>query len=99
MSPVEAQARILQLRAEVARHEALYRKEAKPEISDFEFDALARELADLERAYPEFQTADSPTQQIGDDRTEGFSRAKHRQAMTTLDNTYDEGELRDFHAR
>ncbi len=99
MSPAEAHARILQLRAEVARHEALYRKEAKPEISDFEFDALARELADLERAFPEFQAPDSPTQQIGDDRTEGFARAKHRQAMTTLDNTYDEGELRDFHAR
>ncbi len=99
MSPAEAAQRIAELRASVARHEELYRKHSRPEISDFEFDALKRELADLERQFPQFLTPDSPTQTLGDDRTEGFARARHRQAMTTLDNTYDEGELRDFHAR
>jgi DNA ligase (NAD+) len=99
MSPAEAQARIAELRASVARHEELYRKHARPEIADFEFDALKRELAELEAHFPQFLTPDSPTQTLGDDRTEGFARVKHRQAMTTLDNTYDEGELRDFHAR
>lgn len=99
MTSLEAQQRIAALRTEVARHEELYRKKSQPEISDFVFDQLARELADLEKAFPEFATADSPTQKIGDDRTEGFARAKHRQAMTTLDNTYDEAELREFHAR
>ncbi len=98
MNPAEAHQEIVALRAEVARHQALY-DAARPEIGDFEFDQLKRRLADLEKEFPQFAAADSPTQSIGDDRTEGFTRVKHRQAMTTLDNTYDEGELRDFHTR
>lgn len=99
MSPTEAHTRIIELRAEVARHEELYRKLARPEIPDFEFDRLKRTLAQLEVQFPEFLVADSPTLTLGDDRTEGFVRVKHRLAMTTLDNTYDETELREFHAR
>jgi NAD-dependent DNA ligase len=99
MSPAEAQQRIAELRAKVAHHEALYRKKAQPEISDFDFDQLADTLAALERQFPQFATVDSPTRQIGDDRTEGFARVKHRQGMTTLDKTYDEADLREFHAR
>lgn len=99
MSPPEAQTRIAELRVQVARHEELYRKQARPEIPDFEFDQLKRTLAELEAQFPQFLTADSPTLSLGDDRTEGFVRVKHRVAMTTLDNTYDETELREFHAR
>ena len=102
MSPAEAQQRIAQLRAEVARHDELYYRRARPEITDFDYDKLKQELAGLEKLFPEVVSAlgnDTPTQRIGDDRTEGFVRVKHRQAMTTLDNTYDEGELREFHAR
>jgi len=99
MNREAAAVRAATLRAEIARHEELYRKKDRPEIGDFEFDQLKRELTELEQEFPELLTADSPTQQIGDDRTEGFVRTKHRVAMTTLDNTYDEGELRDFHAR
>src|SRR5688572_18926670 len=102
MSPAEAQERIAQLRAEVARHDELYYRRAKPEITDFEYDKLKQELAGIEKLFPEAVSAlgsDTPTQRVGDDRTEGFARVKHRQAMTTLDNTYDEAELREFHAR
>ncbi|MBI5771665.1 MAG: NAD-dependent DNA ligase LigA [Verrucomicrobia bacterium] len=99
MSPSEAQHRIAQLHAEVARHEELYRKEAQPEISDFAFDLLVHELGELEQRFPQFARADSPTQQIGDDRTEGFKEVAHRQKMLSLDNTYNETELRAFHAR
>lgn len=99
MTPAEAQQRIVQLRAQVARHDELYYRRAVPEISDFDYDQLKRELAGLEKAFPEFASDESSTQRIGDDRSEGFVRVKHRQAMTTLDNTYDESELRDFHAR
>ena len=102
MSPAEAQQRIAQLRTEIARHDELYYRRAKPEITDFDYDALKAELAGLEKLFPEAAAAvgaESPTQRVGDDRTEGFVRVKHRQAMTTLDNTYDEAELRDFHAR
>ena len=101
MTPIEAQARIEQLRTELARHDERYYREAKPEITDFDYDALKRELAKLETEFPEFTAVagDSPTQRVGDDRSEGFARVKHRLAMTTLDNTYDETELREFHAR
>jgi DNA ligase (NAD+) len=99
MTHFEAETKIAHLRAEVARHEELYRKLARPEIPDFEFDQLKRALSDLERDFPQFLAADSPTQSLGDDRTEGFARVKHRLAMSTLDNTYDEAELREFCAR
>ncbi len=102
MSPAEAQRRIAELRTQLAHHDELYYRAARPEITDFDYDTLKTELAGLERLYPEAAAAlgaESPTTRIGDDRTEGFVRARHRQAMTTLDNTYDEAELRDFHAR
>ena len=99
MTPLEAQARIAALRTELARHDELYYRQARPEIGDFEYDILKRELADLEAVHPEFAAGASPTKRVGDDRAEGFARVRHRQAMMTLDNTYDEGELRDFHAR
>ncbi len=99
MKNPEAQVRIAQLRAEIAAHDERYYREAKPEIGDFEYDALKKELAGLEAQFPELAAAESPTQRVGDDRSEGFVRVKHRLAMTTLDNTYDETELREFHAR
>jgi NAD-dependent DNA ligase len=102
MSPAEAAPRIAQLRAEIARHDELYYRQARPELTDFDYDTLKAELARLEQAFPELARAagtDTPTARVGDDRAEGFARVKHRQAMTTLDNTYDEAELREFHAR
>ena len=99
MTPESAAQRIATLTAEIRRHDELYRNRARPEIGDFEYDALKRELEELERQFPELMVPDSPTQRVGDDRADGFVRTKHRLAMTTLDNTYDEGELRDFHVR
>ncbi len=99
MTPLEAQSRIVALRTELARHDELYYRQARPEIGDFDYDRLKRELADLEAAYPEYALGVSSTKRVGDDRAEGFVRVRHRQAMMTLDNTYDEGELREFHAR
>lgn len=102
MNPAEARKLIAERRAQVAHHDELYYRQAKPEISDFEYDLLKRELAELEARFPAEAAAlagASPTARVGDDRAEGFARVKHRQAMTTLDNTYDEAELREFHAR
>lgn len=95
----ETQRRIAELRAQLAHHDELYYRQAKPEIADFDYDKLKRELADLEAAHPAAAAGDSSTKRVGDDRAEGFVRVKHRLAMTTLDNTYDEAELREFHAR
>jgi DNA ligase (NAD+) len=87
------------LRAEIARHNRLYYAENKPEISDVEYDRLYRELADLERLRPELVTEDSPTKRIGDALAGGFPAVAHKQVMLSLDNTYNENELRDFDRR
>ena len=102
MKVVEAQKRIAELRAQVARHDELYYRRAVPEISDFDYDRLKRELADLEAKVPDAAKAagaESPTARVGDDRLEGFTTYRHRQPMQSLDNTYSEAELREFHAR
>jgi DNA ligase (NAD+) len=99
MTPAEAKGKIAALRAEVARHDELYHRRATPEISDFEYDVLKRSLADLEARFPEFASAESPTQRVGDDRVLGFKEVAHRQRMLSLDNTYNETELRAWHAR
>ena len=87
---------ILRLRAEVQRHEELYRRKHAPEISDFEFDQLVDRLNDLERAHPEFA---GPDLGIGDDKSEGFQQADHKAPMLSLDNTYDEADFRAFGER
>ena len=99
MNSTEAQAKLTELRAAVARHDELYHRKAKPEITDFDYDRLKRELADLEVQFPQFATAGSPTEQVGDDRAEGFQTYRHRQPMQSLDNTYSEEEYRAFHQR
>ena len=99
MTSAEARQRIAELRAQVARHDELYYRRAKPEVTDFEYDRLKRELADLEAQFPQFKAADSPTGRVGDDRLEGFVVYWHRQPMQSLDNTYSEEELRAFHQR
>ena len=99
MTPAKAQQRIADLRASIARADELYYKRAKPELSDFEYDAIKRELAELEEKFPQFATPDSPTQRVGDDRVQGFQEVAHRQKMLSLDNTYNEAELRAFHTR
>ncbi|HEY4989110.1 MAG TPA: NAD-dependent DNA ligase LigA [Opitutaceae bacterium] len=102
MTPSEAQIRIAALRAEVASHDERYYRKAKPEISDREYDRLKRDLADAEAKYPGAAKAlglDSPSATVGDDRAEGFVTVRHRQPMQSLDNTYSEAELREFHAR
>ena len=99
MTPPEAQTRIADLRAQVARHDELYYRRATPEITDFDYDQLKSGLAALEEAFPQFASADSPTRKVGDDRVQGFKEVAHRQKMLSLDNTYNETELRAFHTR
>lgn len=84
------------LRREVSRHDELYHRQASPEIADFEYDALKRELETLERAHPEWASADSPSKKVGDDLREGFESYRHRQAMLSLDNTYSKDEFFAF---
>jgi DNA ligase (NAD+) len=99
MDKPEARRRIEKLRAEVAHHDELYYKKAKPEVTDFDYDLVKQELADLEAKFPEFASEDSPTARVGDDRVQGFREVAHRKRMLSLDNTYSEAELRAFDAR
>ena len=98
-SPAEARQRAEFLRAELERHNRLYYVEARPEISDREFDRLLRELQDLEAAHPDLAAPDSPTQRVGGAPLAGFRPVKHAVPMMSLDNTYSVEEMREFDAR
>ena len=90
---------INELRDALNRHNRLYYVENAPEISDFEFDKLLRELQDLETAHPEYADPNSPTMRVGSDRTTEFVSVRHRYPMLSLSNTYSMEELREFVAR
>ncbi len=72
---------------------------AAPEISDAEFDALMNELKAIEAAHPDLVTTDSPTQRVGGRPAEGFATVEHLQPMLSLDNAYNEEDLRAFDER
>lgn len=99
MTHAEAASRAAFLSAELHRHNRLYYVEARPEISDQQFDALLRELQDIEAKFPDLQTPDSPTQRVGGAPLEGFTQITHTVRMMSLDNTYSEEELSAFFAR
>ena len=91
--------RILELRELLHRYNNLYYVQNAPVISDIEFDQLMHELIDLEARHPELYDENSPTQRVGSDLSKGFEQAEHRYPMLSLDNTYNEQEVRDFFQR
>jgi DNA ligase (NAD+) len=95
----QVEKKIEALREKIRSHEYLYYVLDQPEISDAEFDKLMRDLKDLEVAHPELLTADSPTQRVGGKPREGFLKVRHSSPMLSLDNTYNEDELRDWERR
>jgi DNA ligase (NAD+) len=92
-------ARASRLRQEIDRHNRLYYAGEALEITDQAFDALLRELRDLEAAHPELVTPDSPTQRVGAAPLEAFESVRHLVPMQSLDNTYSEAEVAEFVAR
>lgn len=97
--PAEAVARAAYLRTELHRHNHLYYIEARPEITDAAFDQLLQELLQLEAAYPELETPDSPTQRVGGTITKEFPTWQHTRPMLSLANAYSFEELREFDTR
>ncbi len=87
------------LRTEIRRHEHLYYVLARPEISDYEFDALMGELRDLEQRHPKLATPDSPTQRVGGEPVDQLVQVTHAIPMLSLDNSYDEDDLGEWYAR
>ena len=95
----DIQSKLIRLRNELHKHNRLYYIEDAPIISDFEFDALLRELQDLENRYPEFYDSNSPTQRVGGGVTKNFNTIAHRYPMYSLSNTYTKEELVQWEER
>jgi DNA ligase (NAD+) len=87
------------LREEIRHHEHLYYVLDAPELPDADFDLLMQELKRLEAAHPELITPDSPSQRVGGKPREGFVKVEHSRPMLSLDNAYNEQELRDWDRR
>ena len=104
MSFSDVQEKYTKLRNEIEYHNNLYYNEDKPLISDMEYDALMRELKQLEQKYPELLKNEengesSPTEKIGGTASEKFSKVRHRVPMLSLSNTYNISEIEDFDKR
>jgi DNA ligase (NAD+) len=85
-----------QLVEEIHRHDHAYYVEARPVISDREYDRLYSKLLDLEKEFPELVTAESPSQRVGGEPLTSFKAVRHAVPMMSLDNTYSQEELRAF---
>jgi len=90
---------VKRLRAEIRRHDYLYYVLAAPEMSDREYDRLMQRLEELEAAWPELVTSDSPTRRVGGEPLGGFTQVRHDEPMLSLTNCYSTEELRDFDRR
>ncbi len=99
LSRAQAARRVAELRREIRRHDELYYVQDRPEISDAEYDALVRELADLERRFPELITPDSPTQRVAGRVGEAFRPVEHRVAMLSLESVTEPEAVRAWEAR
>ncbi len=92
----EAKKRVSQLTKEIRHHNELYYNQDAPEISDFEYDALTRELKEIEKQYPELITPDSPTQKVGGAALKLFSPVAHAVKMESLQDVFSIAELCEF---
>ena len=99
MDFTQAKQRIEQLKAVLWENSRKYYVENAPTMSDYEYDQLMHKLEDLEREYPEYATADSPTRRVGSDLESGFAKYPHQYPMLSLGNTYSIGEVEEFAER
>jgi len=98
-APADVPARVAELRAEITYHNERYHTLDAPEIPDAEYDLLVRELRDLEAAHPELASEDSPTNTVGGAPLGLFQEVRHRVPMMSLDNAFEEDEVRAWAER
>lgn len=98
-SKKDASQRIDKLREEIKYHEKKYYVDNDPQISDYEFDLLVKELQKLEQRFPDLIVPESPSQRVGEQSLEGFVSVEHSTPMLSLDNCYNESELMEFEER
>ena len=91
--------KIERLRSAIRYHDRKYYVENAPEITDYAYDLLMKELEKYERSFPQLITPDSPTQRVSGELLSGFASIEHRIPMLSIENTYSEEELRDFDSR
>ena len=96
MDHEQARKRIDFLKDTLWENSRRYYVENAPTMSDFDYDHLMHELEDLEEAFPDLRTPDSPTQKVGSDLERGFAQYPHKYPMLSLGNTYNIGEIEDF---
>jgi len=96
---VDPAVRVDELRAVIRRHEHAYYVLDAPEVSDAEYDALFLELRRIEEARPDLLTPDSPTQRVSGEASDQFAKVRHRSRMLSLQNAFDEAEIRAFDKR
>ncbi|MCF6341651.1 MAG: NAD-dependent DNA ligase LigA [Bacteroidales bacterium] len=99
MTKEEAKKRIADLTAMLQQHNYNYYVLSQPAISDYEFDALLKELEQLEAHFPELKLSDSPSQRVGGEPTRFFATVKHKYPMLSLSNSYSEAEIAEFDTR
>jgi len=97
--PEKIKLKVDKLRKEIEYHNQKYYVDAEPEISDYDYDMLMKELIELEEKYPELKTPDSPTQRVGGEPLKEFKTVTHSVPMLSLDNTYSEEDLLEFDKR
>ncbi len=95
----DVEKKIEALRDKIRHHEYRYYVLDDPEITDAEFDRLLNQLKKLESEHPGLITSDSPTQRVGGKPREGFVKVRHSSAMLSLDNTYNQEDLRNWERR
>jgi DNA ligase (NAD+) len=99
MNETQARQEIHWLTGQINHHNHLYYVESNPEVSDYEFDVLLKQLQDLEATFPQFASPNSPTKRVGGDITKKFEAVAHRFPMLSLSNTYSEEEIVDWENR
>ncbi len=97
--PASARSRWEELVAQVNEARARYYQSDRPTLADEEYDALYRELVELENSHPELASGESPTQTVGGERSEMFEPVEHLERMYSLDNVFDDGELTSWFER
>lgn len=99
MTISEAQERITELTKALEKHNHLYYVKNQPEISDYDFDMMLKDLESLEERFPELQHPNSPTKRVGGDITKKFESVLHDYPMLSLSNSYSKEEIVDFESR
>ena len=94
----EARAELASLAEQIKRHDRLYYTDAAPEISDADYDALRRRNTEIEARFPELIRGDSPTRRVGAAPAAGFAKVTHSRPMLSLENAFEEADVRDFFA-